>query len=181
MPHTRNALYTSALVLLAPLSASAHTFATSTQGFWFGLLHPISGIDHLIVMLGVGVWAAQLGGKKRIVVPCAFITMMLIGGIASMLGIAMPVTEIAITASVVATALLVLTRLRLHVLPAALLVGLMAFFHGHAHGAEIPSAVSGMQYAIGFALSTAALHVVGIVIAECVSIVQHRYQSVTAK
>lgn len=148
--------------LLTAGPAFAHTFGAHGAGFAAGLAHPFGGLDHLVVMVAVGLWAVQLGGRAIWVVPASFVGAMVAGGAMSLAGIALPHVELGIAASVVALGLLVGTAFRMPTWAGALLVGLFAVLHGHAHGSEIPQAASEVGYAAGFVLATATLHGIGI-------------------
>lgn len=149
-------------VSLAPTVASAHVGVGDTQGFSHGFLHPLSGIDHILVMVAVGVLAAQLGGRALWALPLAFIGMMIVGGAGGMSGVEVPFVEIGIGVSVVVLGLFVAFGLDVPVAAAMALVGLFAIFHGHAHGAEMPETASGVGYGMGFVVATALLHGTGI-------------------
>jgi urease accessory protein len=155
----------SIFVAMISSGAEAHTGFVA-NGFMHGFMHPISGWDHILAMIAVGLWAAQLAssGLKRAVwmVPLSFVSMMVIGGILGISGIPLPFVEQGILASVLVFGALVLAGVRLPITASAAIVGLFAIFHGHAHGAEIPATSSGLAYALGFALATALLHASGI-------------------
>jgi urease accessory protein len=143
-------------------AALAHTGAGAASGFTHGFVHPIGGLDHVLAMMAVGLYAALLGGRALWLVPATFVGVMAVGGTLGMAGLALPFGEIGIAFSVIALGLAVALRIRLPVLIAMALTGLFAIFHGHAHGAEMPDASSGLTYAAGFMLATALLHGVGI-------------------
>jgi urease accessory protein len=147
---------------LTPTLASAHPGVGSAAGFAHGLLHPLSGIDHLLVMIAVGVYAARLGGRALWIVPASFVAVMMLGGAIGMAGIGLPFVEIAIALSVVALGGAIALGLDMPAATAAALVGVFALFHGHAHGAEMPETVSGLAYGAGFVAATVALHLAGI-------------------
>jgi urease accessory protein len=151
-----------ALFALTPILAHAHHLPGEAAGFASGLGHPLLGLDHLLAMVAVGLWAAQLGGRSLWLVPAAFVSLMTVGGALGMLGVHLPMVEAGILASVLLLGLLIAASARLPVFGAMALVGLFAIFHGHAHGAEMPAGASGISYALGFALATAALHGCGI-------------------
>ncbi len=155
-------LVLSAFALL-PSLAQAHPGHGSGVGS--GLVHPLTGLDHLLAMVAVGMWAAQLGGRARWAVPASFIGVMALGSALGMLGITLPAVEMAICASVVLLGLLVAgaAKLRLEACMAA--AGFFAFFHGLTHGAEIPATANGLAYTAGFVVVTAALHTLGFGIA----------------
>lgn len=129
-----------------------------------GLLHPLLGADHLLAMLAVGVWACQLGGRARWLLPASFLTLMALAGGAGMAGIALPMVEGGIAASLLALGLLIAFSVRLPAAAGAGLTALFAIFHGYAHGAEMPAAGAALQYAFGFLLSTAVLHGCGLLL-----------------
>lgn len=143
-------------------AAEAHTGVGSTIGFTHGFLHPLSGIDHLLAMIAVGLFAARLGGRALWLVPCAFVGMMAVGGALGINGVEVPFVEIGIAASVLALGAAVALDFHIPTVAAMGLVGFFAIFHGHAHGAEMPETASGLTYGIGFILATALLHIVGI-------------------
>jgi urease accessory protein len=150
-----------ALVLL-PGAALAHPGHGDAGGFVHGILHPVGGLDHVLAMVAVGLYAALLGSRGLWLVPASFIGMMAIGGALGAAGAPLPYTEIVIALSVVVLGLAVALRFGLPTMAAMALVGVFAIFHGHAHGAEMPQGVSGYSYAAGFMLTTALLHGAGI-------------------
>ena len=151
-----------ALLTLAATAAQAHVSVGDTHGFAHGFAHPISGIDHILAMVAVGLFASHLGGRGIWSVPLSFVSMMAIGGAFGMAGMSLPLVEIGIGLSVVILGIGVAARLRIPTIAAMALVGLFAIFHGHAHGAEMPGSMSGLEYAVGFVLATASLHGLGI-------------------
>lgn len=158
-------MFRTAAALIALLGASpalAHTGHGDVSGFSHGFLHPVGGLDHVLAMVAVGLFAAHLGDRALWLVPASFVAMMLAGGALGMGGIALPYTETAIALSVVALGLAVALRLRAPTAVAMTTVGAFAVFHGFAHGLEAPASASGLTYAAGFALATAALHACGI-------------------
>lgn len=149
-------------ILFLPSLTYAHTGAGHTIGFLHGLSHPVSGLDHILAMVAVGIWAARISGRAVWVVPTTFVCVMSIGSILGAAGIAVPFVEQGIVLSVLILGVLIAAAARLPLSAGAALAGLFALFHGHAHGAEMPSAISGFVYGIGFAVSTAILHLSGI-------------------
>ena len=147
---------------LATGAANAHTGVGATMGFSHGFGHPFSGLDHILAMVAVGLFAAGLGGKAKWLVPSAFVGMMALGGALGITGIDVPFVELGIAASVIVLGAAIALQLSLPIVAAMGLVGFFAIFHGHAHGAEMPSAASGLTYALGFMLATAILHAMGI-------------------
>lgn len=150
------------VLLLAASPAFAHVGIGETSGFAAGFGHPLSGLDHMTVMIAVGLWAALKGGRALWVWPATFVGVMLVGGALGMAHIPVPFVEPGILASVVALGLLVALAVDLPVWTGALIIGLFAVLHGHAHGTEVPETASGIEYMAGFALATALLHGVGI-------------------
>lgn len=149
-------------VALAPAIASAHTGIGATTGFLHGFWHPIGGIDHVLAMVAVGLFAAQLGGRALWAVPATFVAVMAAGGTLGMAGVALPAVEVGIALSVLVLGLVVLAGRRWPLGLAMALVAVFAVFHGHAHGSEMPVDASGLSYGLGFMLATALLHLAGI-------------------
>jgi len=150
-------------LLLVPSLAQAHPgMPGHVHGFDNGLLHPLTGLDHVCAMIAVGLWAAQRGGRARWLLPLTFVSVMVIGGALGMDGIGIPGLEQGIAASVLVLGLLIAAAVHLPLLAGAAIVGLFALFHGYAHGAEMPGTASGFTYGIGFVLATISLHLVGI-------------------
>lgn len=156
------ALLMSGALFLFPASAFAHTGVGVTTGFAAGFTHPMLGADHLLAMVAVGLLAVQAGGKAVWVLPGTFVSWMIIGGVLAINAVHLPYVETGILASVLVLGVLVTTAFRLPVAISALVVGLFAIFHGHAHGAEMPLATGAVSYSLGFALATMLLHVVGV-------------------
>jgi urease accessory protein len=156
---------TAILALLVATPAFAHVGVGATSGFFAGLEHPLSGLDHMTVMIAVGLWAALKGGRALWVWPAAFVGVMLVGGALGIAHVPVPFVEPGILASVVALGLLVALAVDLPVWTGAIIIGAFALFHGHAHGTEVPETASGIEYMAGFAIATALLHAVGIAIA----------------
>jgi urease accessory protein len=151
-----------AIVMLTPVVAFAHTGVGDTSGFVRGFGHPISGLDHILAMLMVGVFAWQLGGRAVWLVPVTFVGVMAAGGTLGIAGIEVPFVETGIAFSVVVLGAIVAFDVKAPATTAMGVVGLFAIFHGHAHGAEIPEDASGIAYAAGFMIATALLHLSGI-------------------
>lgn len=142
--------------------AQAHTGAGATSGFAHGLAHPIFGLDHLLAMVAVGLWAAQRGGRALWVIPATFVGVMALGGVLGAGGVAIPFIETGITASVLVLGVLIVAAVRMPLVAASLLVAVFALCHGHAHGTEMPATAMGLSYGLGFILATAAIHGIGI-------------------
>jgi urease accessory protein len=145
-----------------PSLAYAHVGVGDTIGFTQGLGHPLRGIDHILAMVAVGLWAAQCDGRARWVIPATFVFTMVLGGVIGTMGIIVPFVEQGIVLSILVLGVLVAAAVRLPLFASVLIVGLFALFHGHAHGAEMPPNVSGLAYGAGFVLATALLHALGI-------------------
>jgi urease accessory protein len=152
----------SAVFVVAPAIALAHPGHGDTSALMHGFAHPITGIDHVLAMVAVGLFAAQLGGRAIWLVPLGFLGVMAAAGALGMAGLRLPFAETGIALSVIVLGLAVAFRLSLPVLAAMALVGFFALFHGHAHGAEMPAAASGIPYAVGFVGATAMLHAIGV-------------------
>ena len=149
-----------AVALGIAIPASAHTGHITTAGF----MHPLSGLDHLLVMVSVGLWAALLGGRAVWLVPTAFLVSMVGGFAIAVAGIRLPAVEPGIAASVLIIGILVAAAVRLPLRASLGLVGLFAFFHGLAHGVEFVAADSAPVFrrAFGFITATALLHLTGV-------------------
>jgi urease accessory protein len=151
-----------ASLLLVPTLAHAHVGVGPAHGFVHGFAHPLAGFDHLCAMMAVGLWAAQRGGRALWVVPLSFLSVLAVGAALGMAGVGIPFVEPGIVASVLLLGVLVAAAIRLPLPASALLVGLFALFHGHAHGAEMPVTASGFAYGAGFIAASAMLHAIGI-------------------
>lgn len=152
-----------ALVAL-PVSAWAHAPSGQAVGFLNGAQHPLSGLDHVLAMIAVGLWGAQLGKPAVWLLPVTFPMVMAFGGFLGLVGVALPGSEVGIAGSGIALGLAVLGEWRPKLWQAALLVGFFAVFHGHAHGTELPEGANGLLYSIGFVIVTGCLHALGIAI-----------------
>ena len=147
---------------LAPTAAVAHVGVGSTSGFVHGFMHPMSGLDHQLALILVGLFAYQLGGRALWLVPLTFVSVMALGGFLGVMGVPIPFVEVGIALSVVLLGAIVAIGVRAPLAVAMGAVGLFAIFHGHAHGSEMPLDASGLEYGVGFMLATAVLHAVGI-------------------
>jgi urease accessory protein len=143
-------------------TAAAHTGDHAVTGFVSGLTHPLLGLDHLLALIAIGLWAAQQGGRALWAVPAACVGAMGLGGGLAWSGIALPHVETAIALSVLVLGLLIATRRRWAVTAGMALASGFALFHGYAHGFDMPLAASPVLYGLGFVLATACLHGVGI-------------------
>jgi len=154
------------VALLAALvpPAFAHIQPGEAGGFLTGFMHPISGLDHVLAMVAVGLWGAQLGAPAIWLLPITFPIVMAFGGFLGLLGIPLPGVEIGIAASALLLGVAVMTERKPPLYAAAALVAFFAIFHGHAHGTELPPGQSGLLYSVGFVVATGCLHAVGIAI-----------------
>jgi urease accessory protein len=148
---------------MMPAAVLAHPPAGEGIALAAGLLHPLQGADHLLAMVAVGIWAALSGPAARVGYPAAFLAAMLAGGLAAGAGLALPLAEPMILASVVLAGAAAAAALRVPFGLAAPVLALCGFAHGHAHGVEGPAG-AGAGYAAGFLVATAALHLLGLAI-----------------
>ncbi|NKL06489.1 HupE/UreJ family protein [Rhizobium leguminosarum] len=145
-----------------PAVASAHPAIGEAAGFGHGFAHPISGLDHILAMVMVGVFAFQLGGRATWLVPTIFVLVMGLGGVLGIAGINVPFVETGIALSVVVLGAIVALHVKAPLATALGIIGLFAIFHGYAHGAEMPENAAAAGYAAGFMVATALLHVAGL-------------------
>jgi urease accessory protein len=157
---TRLALLWVGLSLALP--AAAHVESGQAAGFFSGLVHPVSGLDHVLAMVAVGLWGAQLGAPAIWLLPVTFPLVMAFGGFLGLMGVSLPGVEIGIASSAILLGALVATQSRAPVWLAMLVVGFFAVFHGHAHGTELPPGQSGLLYSAGFVVATGCLHAAGV-------------------
>lgn len=150
--------------LMLASRAFGHAEGGEAAGFLTGLLHPISGLDHVLAMVAVGLWGAQLGAPAIWLLPVTFPIVMALGGLLGLLGVPLPGVELGIAASAVLLGAAVMSERRPPLYAAAALVGFFAIFHGHAHGTELPPGESGLLYSLGFVVATGCLHAIGIAI-----------------
>lgn len=159
-------------IMLSPATALAHVGSSEAGGFLTGIQHPVSGLDHIIAMLAVGLWGAQLGAPAIWILPVVFPMMMAMGGTLGLMGIPLPGVEVGIAVSAVVLGFMVLTEARVKIQLAMVIVAFFAVFHGHAHGTELPAGQSGLLYSMGFVAATGCLHGVGIAVGLI-----HRWQA----
>ena len=152
--------------MLTPAAAWAHADLHPGGGLVAGFLHPISGLDHVVAMVAVGLWGAVLGPPALWLLPLAFPPVMALGGLLALLGMPLPGVEVGIALSGLTMGLMVLFELRPPLWLAALLVAIFAVFHGHAHGAELPAGAHPLLYSLAFVIATGLLHLVGILLGE---------------
>jgi len=151
-------------VVASASPALAHVQQGEAQGLLIGMIHPVSGLDHVLAMISVGLWGAQLGPPALWLLPVTFPMLMAIGAFLGLVGIPLPGVEIGISLSVLLLGLMVALEARPGLIVAVLVVAAFAVFHGHAHGTELPPGASGLMYSIGFVVATGCLHGVGIMI-----------------
>jgi urease accessory protein len=149
---------------LAPAAALGHEEAGQAAGFLAGLAHPVSGLDHVLAMVAVGLWGAVLGAPAIWVLPVAFPLVMAAGGLLGLLGVPLPGVELGIAISALILGAAVLIEARPPPAVAAVVVGFFAIFHGHAHGTELPAGTSALLYSLGFVVATGLLHASGIAV-----------------
>jgi urease accessory protein len=172
---TRRLLALPATLALLPSAAMAHTGVGDVGGFAHGLWHPITGLDHVLAMVLIGVLAWQLGGRALWLVPATFVLVMAVGGALGIAGMSLPLVELGIALSVVVLGAAVALGIRAPVAVAMGVAGLFAIFHGHAHGAEMPGDASGLAYGVGFMIATALLHLCGLGLGYLVAAAGDRY------
>ncbi len=167
---SRESLQLAVMLAAIPLtSALAHTGAATSSGLESGFLHPLTGPDHLVAMVAVGLWGAQLGNPAIWVLPITFPLVMALGGVIGLSGIELPLVEPVIALSGVALGIMVALSVRPPLWIAAVIVAVFAIFHGYAHGRELPEAADPIAYAVGFVVATGLLHLAGIGIGALIS------------
>lgn len=148
--------------LLVSASAAAHPGHGLAVGFSHGFLHPLSGFDHILAMVAVGLLAVQLGGRALWALPAAFVSVMVLGALDAHLWVTLPLVEPGIIGSVIVLGGLLALNARLPLAASVTIVGLFALLHGYAHGSEMPVSASGLDFGLGFVLATVLLHASGI-------------------
>jgi urease accessory protein len=150
------------IMLFWPLVAGAHVESGQAGGFISGLIHPVSGLDHVLAMVAVGLWGAQLGVPALWLLPVTFPMMMAFGGMLGLMGMPLVGVEVGIAVSGVVLGALILGEIKMPIMDAVLVVACFAVFHGHAYGTELSSGQNAMLYSLGFVIATGLLHGVGI-------------------
>jgi len=153
-----------AVYLIWTPPAQAHIQQGQAIGFVTGLEHPWSGLDHVLAMIAVGLWGAQLGNPAIWILPVTFPMVMSLGAMMGLLGIPLPGIEVGIAVSAILLGAMVLGEVKPKLFIAAIMVGFFAIFHGHAHGTELPAGQSGLLYSMGFVIATGVLHGIGIIL-----------------
>lgn len=151
-------------LMLVSAPAWAHVKSSQAGGFLSGLSHPVSGLDHVLAMIAVGLWGAQLGLPAVWLLPVTFPMMMAFGGFLGLIGIPLPGLEIGIALSAVMLGLMVACEAKPRLVLAGVIVAFFAIFHGYAHGTELPAGQSALLYSMGFVIATGCLHAIGIAI-----------------
>jgi len=151
-----------AIAVSTPGPVFAHETTGVGAGFLSGFTHPLTGLDHVLAMVAVGIWGTQLGRPAIWLLPVAFPVVMSLGGVSGIRGVPLPGVEIGIAASAVVLGLMIVFSARVPIGMAAAIVGTFALFHGHAHGTEIPRAADPLAFGVGFVLVTGLLHAAGI-------------------
>jgi len=158
----RGAHFVALALFFFAFAAQAHTEQSTGGGFLTGFLHPVTGVDHLLAMLAVGMWGAQLGMPAIWVLPVAFPLVMAIGGVLGIAGVPLPGAEPAIVLSVILLGAMIAFGRRPPLVLAAALVAFFAIFHGYAHGRELPNQANAVDFCAGFVLATGCIHLTGI-------------------
>lgn len=143
--------------VLAPAAALAHPGHDGAGGLVDGFVHPVTGIDHVLAMIAVGVLAALYGGRALWLVPMSFLAAMAAAGAIGMAGIPLQIVEAGIGLSIVVLGLMIAFQIKPPTLVAMVVVGFFALFHGYAHGSEMPNGIAGLSFAAGFLIATALL------------------------
>jgi len=161
-PRFNKTLQLALILLICAMPAVAHPQKGEAVGFLTGFEHPISGWDHILAMVAVGLWGAQLGAPAIWLLPVAFPMVMAVGGMLGLMGIPLPGVECGIALSAISLGAVVMFEIKPPLGIAAAVVGFFAIFHGHAHGTELPPGQSALLYSLGFVIATGTLHAIGI-------------------
>lgn len=149
--------------------ANAHIIDTNVNvgnSFITGFIHPLHGLDHLLAMLAVGLWAGQHQNKTVVLAPLTFIFFMLTGWILGVNHVHLPLTEHFIMMSLIVFGSLIALSIKTNTYLAMAIIGIFAIYHGYAHGLEMSITASALKYTAGFVAATAMLHIIGIIIAK---------------
>ena len=161
----RMALLLGLMITLAP-AARAHVESGGAGSLISGLLHPVTGLDHVVAMVAVGLWGAVLAAPAIWLLPVAFPMVMALGGLIGLLGLPLPGVEVGIAISGMVLGLLVALERRVPLAVALALVGVFALYHGYAHGRELPDGANALLLSLAFVAATGLLHLVGILLGE---------------
>jgi urease accessory protein len=153
-----------AVCALLPDLAVSHveSGAAGDGGFVSGMVHPVTGLDHVIAMVAVGLWGAILGAPAIWVLPIAFPLIMTVGAVLGILDVPVPAIDLGIAASAIVLGGMVAANARPPLALAFLLVAFFAIYHGHPHGAALPDFGVPVLYAAGFVVATGLLHLAGV-------------------
>jgi urease accessory protein len=181
LAHTASlaALVAVAVTGFAP-AAFAHVGDHSHMSFMEGLMHPLGGLDHILAMVAVGLWASQIGGRALWLLPLTFPAVMVAGGALGMSGVALPWVEAGIAASVMVLGAAIAFALRPSLAVSLPVIGAFALLHGYAHGVELPADASALHYAAGFVAATLMLHLIGIGLGLAAARIPVRFAARTA-
>ncbi|MBI3546972.1 MAG: HupE/UreJ family protein [Gammaproteobacteria bacterium] len=152
---------TAIAIMFLAQTAQAHISAVHEASWSTGLAHPFTGLDHMLAMLAIGLWAAQGHGARRWIIPLTFMAAMIVGASLSWAGIGLPLVETGIASSILILGLLIASTARLSLTLSLMLVAIFAVFHGQAHASELPQTASALLYGAGFLFATALLHALG--------------------
>jgi urease accessory protein len=161
-------------------AALAHIGDHSHMSFAAGLRHPLTGLDHVLAMVAVGLWASQLGRRAMWLLPATFLAVMVVGAAIGFSGLALPWVEFGIAGSVLVLGAAVALALRPSLAVSVPLIALFALLHGYSHGAELPATASALTYGAGFVAATLALHAIGIAVGLLANRVPVRFAARTA-
>lgn len=164
--------------LFLPNLSYAHSLHEMQLSGFSGFLHPLQGLDHIVAMLAVGFWAAQLRGVAMWVLPLTFVSVMTLGGLLGTSGISLDYAEIIILSSGFVLSILAVKNVQFDLKISALIVGFFALFHGFAHGAEIADSADLVSYSVGFIVATSLLHLAGILLARSVKVVNLKFKKI---
>jgi urease accessory protein len=167
-----------ALFLLSTSFAHAHSMAFTAVDWNSGFLHPLQGLDHIVAMLAVGFWAAQLRDVAMWVLPLTFVSVMELGGLLGSSGFELNYAETIILSSGFVLSILAVKNVQFDLKISALIVGFFALFHGFAHGSEIANSADLVSYSVGFICATSLLHLAGIWLARSVKIMNLKFKKV---
>lgn len=152
------------LLTVSPMTGHAHTGVSAVHGLLDGFVHPLIGVDHLLVMLAVGLWSAMQAGKALWLLPVVFLSAMIAGAMMALAGLPFESAENWVATSVIVAGVLVGRHLKIPLLVAGSLIAVCAISHGYVHAKEITLGVSAWAYASGFMLTTAMLLGIGLVV-----------------
>jgi urease accessory protein len=159
----RAAPIAAAIALLPGLSSGAFAHVGfHPDGFTAGVAHPFSGLDHMLAMVAVGLWASQLGRTARWLLPAAFPAVMTLGAVLGANGVPLPWVELGIAASVIVLGAAIAFRVKPSLLASTAVIAAFALLHGHAHGTELAHAGAMLAYGAGFIAATLALQAIGL-------------------